>query len=138
MRALWFPLTVLLIVGLWAYTRFVPPTREQPTMPAPASGAEARRLYLEPGGTYTAADIAANGGVTAAEKYRGFQSNHDLAPQLGDRICPVTRTKADSRCTWTVGGKAYAFCCPPCIDEFVRTAKEQPELIREPEVYTRQ
>ena len=61
----------------------------------------------------------------------------DLAPRPGDRICPVTRTKADPRCTWVVNGKEYQFCCPPCVDEFVRAARERPEEIQEPEAYTR-
>jgi len=75
--------------------------------------------------------------VTAAEKYHGFRSRHDLAPLPGDHICPVTRTKADPRCTWVVGGKDYQFCCPPCIDEFVRLARERPDAVAEPDTYRR-
>jgi hypothetical protein len=64
-RALWFPATVLLIVGLWAYTRFAP--RDELAMPTPASDEEVRRLYSVPGGKYTAADIAANGPAGVGE-----------------------------------------------------------------------
>jgi hypothetical protein len=132
---LWFPLTVLLIVGLWAYTRFWPLPRPEPAMPAGVSGEEERQLYLMPGGKYTAADIEANERATASEKYRGFRASHDFAPEPGDRVCPVTRTKANPGCTWTVDGKEYQFCCPPCIDEFVRLAKERPEQVPEPSHY---
>jgi hypothetical protein len=92
---------------------------------------EERKLFLTPGGKYTEADIRANGGVTAAEKYRGFQAAHDANPKRGERICPVTLTRADPACSWIVGGQKYLFCCPPCIDEFVRAAKERPEKIRD-------
>ena len=36
---------------------------------------------------------------------------------------------------WIVGGKPYEFCCPPCVDEFVKMAKETPGDIKEPETY---
>jgi hypothetical protein len=104
-------------------------------MPTKVLDAEERELYLTPGGKYTAADIAANGRRTASEKFRGFRAKHDFAPQPGDPICPVTRTKADPRCAWVVGGNEYLFCCPPCVDEFVRTAKERPGEIRDPGEY---
>lgn len=135
MRGLWFPLTVLLIVGLWAYTRFGPPPRPVPVMPAKVIDAEERDLYLAPGGLYTAADIEANGRVTASEKYPGFRATHDADPRPGDRVCPVTRTKADPRCAWVVGGERYTFCCPPCIDEFVRLAKTDSARVRPPGEY---
>jgi hypothetical protein len=107
-------------------------------MPAKVVDAEERELYLTPGGKYTAADIEANGRLTASEKFRGFRAQHDFAPEPGDRVCPVTRTKADPRCAWLVGGKEYLFCCPPCVDEFVRLAKERPEEVRDPGEYVRQ
>ncbi|MBA4068058.1 MAG: hypothetical protein C0501_31015 [Isosphaera sp.] len=50
-RSLWFPLTVGLIVGLWAYTRFGPAPDHG--MPAGVGGAEERELYLLPGGLCT-------------------------------------------------------------------------------------
>ena len=84
---------------------------------------------------YSLADIAANGSLVPSEKYRGFRAAHDFQPQPGDRLCPITRTKAHPECTWIVGGQTYEFCCPPCIAEFVRQAKEQPERIMSAEEY---
>jgi len=104
-------------------------------MPMGVSAAEEHELYLKPGGIYTAADIQANGNKTASQKFKGTISKHDMRPKAGDKICPITMTKANPQYTWTVGGKAYEFCCPPCIDEFVTWAKTQPELIREPDSY---
>jgi TIGR03009 family protein len=34
-----------------------------------------------------------------------------------------------------IGGKTYEFCCPPCIDEFVILAKEDPDRLLPPEAY---
>jgi YHS domain-containing protein len=107
-------------------------------MPAAASGAEEQALYLTPGGIYTDADIAANGGITAAAKFRGIMAKHDMTPDPGDRICPITHTKANAKFSWIVGGKSYEFCCPPCVDEFVRLAKEEPDAIQTPEAYVKQ
>lgn len=135
MRDAWFPFTVVLIVGLWAYTRFNPESGSGPTMPAKVTDAEELELYLTPLGGYTAADIEANGRSTASEKYAQFQANHDADPQPGDRICPITRTKANPRCLWVVNGREYQFCCPPCIDEFVRLAKTDPTQVQSPDVY---
>jgi hypothetical protein len=105
-------------------------------MPASVAGTDAeRQLFLTPGGAYTAADIQANGGVTASEKYHDFQAAHDTKPKAGDAICPVTLTKANKQCTWVVGGQTYEFCCPPCIEEFVKTAKEQPAAVKPPAAY---
>ncbi len=94
-----------------------------------------RRIYLTAGGKLTAADIKANGSTTPSQRYRGFRSEHDMHPVAGETICPITQTKANPKCTWIVGGKQYAFCCPPCIDEFVKLAKEQPERIQDPSAY---
>lgn len=104
-------------------------------MPAGVDGAEARKLYLTPGGLYTLDDIKANGNMTAAQKFKGFRAKHDLKPKVGDKICPVTLTKANPECSWIVGGKKYEFCCPPCVDEFVTWAKETPAEIKEPTDY---
>jgi hypothetical protein len=106
-------------------------------MPSATEDAEARQLYLIPGGMYTQADIEANGSTTAAEKYKGIVSNHDMKPMPGDKLCPVTATKANPQFTWVIGGKTYAFCCPPCIDEFVQLAKEQPDQIKDPREYVK-
>jgi hypothetical protein len=102
-----------------------------------AGSAAERRLYLTPGGRYTAADIAINGGPLPSQRFRYIESRHDMHPQPGDRLCPVTGTRASPRFTWIVGGKAYQFCCPPCIDELVRQAKQHPQTIRPPEYYVK-
>lgn len=104
-------------------------------MPDKVSDAEERELYLTPGGLYTQADIAANGKVTASQKFRGRMSSHDMQPKAGDRICPVTATKANAQFSWIIDGKSYEFCCPPCVDEFLKTAKSSPDSVKEPEEY---
>jgi YHS domain-containing protein len=104
-------------------------------MPAGAEPDDERRLYLTPGGKYTAEDIKANGNMTASAKFKGLKPNHDLKPKSGDKICPITLTKANPQYTWVIGGKTYEFCCPPCVQEFVTLAKEMPQDIKEPEYY---
>jgi hypothetical protein len=104
-------------------------------MPAPVGEAREWELHLAPGGVYTLADIESNGRMTASQKYPAFQARHDFDPKPGDRLCPVSRTKASPNCTWTVAGRVYEFCCPPCIDEFVRLAKHHPDRISAPEAY---
>ena len=106
-------------------------------MPTASEGDEARQLYLVPGGIYTAADIQANGNMTAAQKFAGKMARHDMKPKPGDKICPVTYTKANPEFTWVVAGKTYEFCCPPCVDEFVGWAKGQPDQIKEPHEYVK-
>lgn len=112
-----------------------PEMAEMLSMPPAAGSDEVSELYGRPGGLYTEADIRVNGSRPAAEKFRGIVSIHDKHPRPGERICPITSTKANPRFTWTIGGKAYLFCCPPCIDEFVKRAKEQPESIEPPQSY---
>ncbi|MDB5342037.1 MAG: hypothetical protein JWP89_414 [Schlesneria sp.] len=107
----------------------------QEEMPAGLPAAEEQALYLTPAGKYTEADIEANGNVTASQKFKGVMSSHDMKPKPGDRICPVTLTKANSKFTWVIDGKPYQFCCPPCVDEFVKTAKQQPDEVKLPETY---
>jgi len=104
-------------------------------MPAAVSGAEEQKLYFTPGGKYTQADIDANGSLSAGAKFRGLMTKHDMAPMPGDFICPVTFTKANPKVDWQIDGKKYLFCCPPCVDEFVRMAKEEPDSLKEPEDY---
>ena len=106
-------------------------------MPAPVGGEDERKLYLTPGGKYTAADIKANGNQVASVKFKGLKATHDVKPKPGDRLCPVSMTKANPKFTWIVGGKSYEFCCPPCVDEFVTTAKENPDEIKDPEFYVK-
>src|SRR5262249_22652230 len=104
-------------------------------MPAKVADAKERELYLTPGGMYTAEDVKANGNKTASEKFQGLKAEHDAKPRPGDRLCPISMTKASPKFTWVVGGNAYQFCCPPCVDEFVQTAKEKPDEIKPPEEY---
>jgi len=107
------------------------------TMPTKLRSESERQLYLTPGGKYTDADIAANGSQTATQKYGGFKSEHDFSPKSGDTLCPITRTKGNPHCTWIVAGHEYQFCCPPCIDEFVKRAKTQPDEIQLPANYVK-
>lgn len=106
-------------------------------MPDKVSDDAERELYLTPGGIYTQADIEANGTLTASQKFKGFMAKHDMHPKPGDKICPVTMTKANPACAWIVGGKNYEFCCPPCVDEFVSWAKNEETVkdIQDPEAY---
>ena len=108
-----------------------------PQMPSQLPASEEQELHLSPGGKYTEADIEANGRTVPSQKYRGFQARHDYDPLIGDRVCPVTRTKANESCTWTINGHVYQFCCPPCIDEFVRLAKQHPHRLQPPEAYVK-
>jgi hypothetical protein len=106
-------------------------------MPAKVANDAESELYLSPGGKYTLADIEANGHMTATQKFAGFHAAHDLNPKPGDLLCPVTLTKANPKCTWIINGKEYEFCCPPCVDEFVRLAKEEPAKLRDPAGYVK-
>jgi len=104
-------------------------------MPAAVSGAEEQKLYFTPGGKYMQADIDANGKLPAGAKFRGLMTKHDMAPMPGDFICPVTFTKSNPKVEWQIDGKKYLFCCPPCVDEFVRMAKEEPDSLKAPGDY---
>jgi YHS domain-containing protein len=103
--------------------------------PARSALEDETKLYLTPGGKYTREDIRANGNMTAPQKFKGLRPSHDLKPKSGDKICPITLTKANPQFSWIIGGKTYEFCCPPCVDEFVARAKTMPEDIKEPEYY---
>lgn len=105
------------------------------SMPRGVGEVELTELYLTPAGRYSEADINANGRTVPSEQYQGFRARHDFNPRPGDTLCPVSRTKANPECTWIIGGETYQFCCPPCIDEFVKLAKEHPEEIRPPGTY---
>jgi hypothetical protein len=106
-------------------------------MPDKVADDAERELYLTPGGIYTQADIEANSNMTASQKFKGFMAKHDMHPKPGDKICPVTMTKANPACAWIVAGKKYEFCCPPCVDEFVSWAKSEETIkdIKDPESY---
>jgi len=109
--------------GAAAGARATPPEAAPPE-PAPvaASAGELRTLYAAPSGRYTAVDIAANGTLPPSRKYEGLIARHRHAA-VGERICPVTGNRADARFAWLIDGKTYRFCCPPCIDDFVRRAR---------------
>lgn len=108
----------------------------EPTMPAPKPESVQNDLFLKPGGLYSQADIDRNGG-TPTEVYKGFRSVHNRNPKKGDLLCPITSTVANKKLTWFVDGKAYFFCCPPCIEEFVSQAKEKPKSIQEPDFFVK-
>lgn len=113
------------------------PNHVADAMPPSMADDESRKLFLVSAGKYSAADIAANGNQTGNQKFRGFVPTHDLKPKVGDKICPITLTKANPKCTWIVDGKTYEFCCPPCVEEFVKLAKEQPGEIKDPTEYVK-
>jgi hypothetical protein len=92
-------------------------------------------LFATPGGRYTEEDVRANGRLSAASKYAGFTTSHELSPRPGEKSCPVSRARASAACTWLVAGKIYEFCCPPCIAEFLHRAKDHPQSVKEPEEY---
>lgn len=104
-------------------------------MPTKVEESEEVTLYRTPGGKYTATDIAANGNKTASEKFKGIKGEHDSKPKPGDKLCPISMTKASAKFTWIIDGKAYEFCCPPCVDEFVALAKTKSADIKPPEFY---
>jgi len=104
-------------------------------MPASLEPDAEKKLFLTPGGAYTQEDIKANGNRVASEKFKGIRANHDAKPKPGDRICPISLTKANPAFTWTIGGKQYQFCCPPCVEEFVQMAKDKPTELKGPETY---
>lgn len=99
---------------------------------------EEESLYLTPGGKYTASDIEANGKTIPSIKFKGIRSNHNDKPMPGDKICPISKTKANEQFVWIIDAKSYAFCCPPCIDEFLKSAKEQPDSLQAPESYIKE
>jgi hypothetical protein len=115
----------------------VPPqsAHAEPGMPAKLGSEEERALFLTPGGKYTAADIEANGNTVPSVKFRGIRATHDSHPKPGTPICPISETKSNPKFTWVIDGKPYEFCCTPCIEEFVATAKEKPDEVKAPEFY---
>lgn len=113
------------------------PEQHDEGMPNKVLAEDEQKLYLTPGGLYTEEDIKANGNTTASAKFKGMMSAHNNKPAPGDKICPISLTKANPKFTWFVGGKAYEFCCPPCVDEFVKTAKATPDEIKQPSEYVK-
>lgn len=113
------------------------PEPEHTGMPDKMADAAERDLYLTPGGMYTQADIAANGHRTASEAFQGLKPQHDTHPKPGDHLCPISETKASPKFSWIIGGQRYEFCCPPCVDEFLKQAKERPETIKPASAYVK-
>lgn len=89
-------------------------------------------IFRTPGGLYTQADIDRNGPLPPSKKYADIMARHDLKVHPGERICPITETKANDRFQWWVSGKLYTFCCPPCIEEFVLHAKKGGDDAKKP------
>ena len=110
----------------------------EPGMPAKKGTDEEQALFLTPGGIYTAADIQANGNTVPTVKYKGIRAQHDDNPKPGEKVCPISKTKANPKFTWVIGGKSYEFCCIPCIEEFLALAKEKPGEIKDPQDYVKQ
>lgn len=106
-------------------------------MPAKKGSEEEQKLFLTAGGIYTAADIKANGDAVPTVKYKGIRAQHDDNPKAGEKICPISKTKANPKFTWVIGGKTYEFCCIPCIEEFVVLAKEKPGEVKDPSEYVK-
>jgi YHS domain-containing protein len=106
-------------------------------MPAKKGNDEEQALFLTPGGSYTAADVQANGSTVPTVKYKGIRAQHDDNPKAGEKICPISKTKANPKFTWVIGGKTYEFCCIPCIEEFVVLAKEKPGEVKDPSEYVK-
>ena len=91
-----------------------------------------RSVIFTPGGRYTAADVAVAGKTLPWDRFQSVKVVHDLRPNAGDILCPVTRAKADDRISWHVNGNRYLFCCPACILEFVEWAHSNPDNLIEP------
>lgn len=114
-----------------------PVAHEDAAMPTKRVSDDERKLYLTPGGKYTEADIKANGGAVASVKFKGLKAQHDANPQVGDKLCPISMTKANPQFSWVVNGQTYLFCCSPCVDEFVQLAKDHPDQIKQPGEYVK-
>ncbi len=111
-----------------------------PTNALPSSGgkplsAADKKLFLIPGGLYTAEDIATNGGTSPYQKFAAVIPMHEAKVNPGDPVCPISETKPNAKLPWIIGGKTYIFCCPPCIGEFLTKAKTTPSLIKSPQEY---
>lgn len=112
-------------------------THGESAMPVKKTTEEEAKLFLTPGGKYTAADIEANGKTIPAVKYNGIRPTHDSHPKPGQKICPISETVSNPKFTWVIGGKTYEFCCIPCIEEFVAQAKEKPDQVKDPAEYVK-
>mgnify|MGYP000384717703 CR=1 FL=1 len=116
----------------------VQPGGDDHGMPASIADEEEKKVFLTPGGKYTASDIKANGNTVASIKFKGIKPVHDTNPKPGEILCPISMTKANPKFSWIIGGKTYQFCCLPCVQEFVILAKEKPDEVKNPEAYVKQ
>ena len=91
-------------------------------------------LYRTPGGIYTAADIKANGDVPPKVKFKGI-AHREEALKVGDKMYPISKEKASSEVTWVIAGERYEFCCPPCVERFLKLAHNEPEKVKKPAEY---
>ncbi len=94
-----------------------------------------KRLFLTAGGAYTEKDIEQNRNLVPSVKFRGFEASHDMNPQPGDRICPITKTKINPIISWVIGGRRYGFCCPPCIGDYLKKVKKNPKELKPTSAY---
>ena len=101
--------------------------------PPPVESEHEQQLYFTAAGKYTAADIAANGPLPPSQKFKAVRASRHRPTNVGDRLCPVTKFKANPKLTWIVDAQPYNFCSPNCVDEFVQLAKEHPDQIKMPE-----
>lgn len=99
-------------------------------MPEGLAPAAERRLFLTPGGPYTQKDIEQNRNLVPSVKFAGFEASHNMNPQPGDRICPITKTKINPIISWVIGGHRYGFCCPPCIGDYLAKVKKNPKELK--------
>jgi YHS domain-containing protein len=91
-------------------------------------------IALTPKGKYTEDDIKKNGSITPMEKYAKLK-HIGGEPAVGDTICPDSKEKANPECVWVIQGQTYAFCCPSCINSFLKVAQNEPEKVKDAKEY---
>jgi hypothetical protein len=111
--------------------------KDDKAAPKPDKEARETKVFLTPGGIYTQADIEKNGNTIPALKFKGVFWSHDDNLSVGDKVCPVTANKADPQCYWWVNEQKYEFCCPPCLEKFVKWAKDSPEKVKDAGAYVK-
>jgi hypothetical protein len=136
------PIAFVVILALGGCGEGEPPPRAdepatEPSRPSmserlaspPRRTKESEQLFFAPGGAYTEADVTANGDLTPYERFRGIEIVHRDAV-AGETICPVSGSRGNPAITWRIGGESYSFCCPPCIEDLVRIAKDSPQDLK--------
>lgn len=63
--------------------------------------------------------------LAQAQETSQTSATETKAPDVGNKICPVSGEKIDEKmkATYEYNGKIYNFCCSACIDDF----KKDPE-----------